>query len=331
MYELININLLAILKSLPLQLGHVDEYDYLMQNRYLVGDLGYQKRYCTYWRLFGAGLSADFRREYFTILQEHLNNNNTNLEQVLRKLYIKPVNAKGHRKIQFSFSSKLIHMVDPHSPIYDSMVASFFSFNAKAKTTEEKISELLEFHQFLVAEYQRVLKLDLLTPSIQQFRQLFSPIKFTDEKVIDSLIWAFLQWQREDHEHDKRGPRDPRDLAREDKEVRKEQTDAQGIAKEYHMIDLPHGGGGKFDARELVKHIRESGYDYIVQGQQNSSFASHTKPYSLDYWLRRFAKNPDTKQAVNSVCDALVATGLFKTSNKPDPVTGRWVKALCLV
>jgi hypothetical protein len=99
------------------------------------------------------------------------------------------------------------------------------------------------------------------------------------------------------------------------------------------MIDLPHGGRGNiFDEQELVKHVREElRSNYIVQGQQNVSLAEHTKPHSLDYWLRQFAECPDTKQAVNSVCDALVATGLFKTADKPDPVTGRRVKALCLV
>ena len=69
----------------------------------------------------------------------------------------------------------------------------------------------------------------------------------------------------------------------------------------------------------------------LFKVSNKSSRANHTKPYSLDYWLRQFAKNPDTKQAVNSVCVALVATGLFKTSDKPDPVTERWVNALCLV
>ncbi len=76
------------------------------------------------------------------------------------------------------------------------------------------------------------------------------------------------------------------------------------------MINLPYGT--PFDENDLVAHIRASGRDYIIQGQQASSFAKHTKPHSLDYWFRQnYASNNDTKQAENSVLDALVATGLF--------------------
>lgn len=75
------------------------------------------------------------------------------------------------------------------------------------------------------------------------------------------------------------------------------------------MITLPYGG--QFNERDLVKHIRASGRNYIIQGQQTVAEADHTKPSSLDYWLRQFAHNRDTKQAEASVIDALVNTGLF--------------------
>jgi hypothetical protein len=145
--------------------------------------------------------------------------------------------------------------------------------------------------------------------------------------------------QREDHKpvERKESPGEGKD-----KGERTEQTDDQRhiarsfqgtVAKERFTIYLPHGGGGKFDACELVKHIRASGRDYIIQGQQMASFANHTKPRSLDYWLRqKFAKQRDTKQAVNSVCEDLVATGLFKISyDLVCPSTGRRVKGLRLV
>lgn len=75
------------------------------------------------------------------------------------------------------------------------------------------------------------------------------------------------------------------------------------------MIRLPFGG--HFDEHDLVSYIRASGRDYIIQGQQAVARARHTKPQSLDFWLRQFAPNPDTKQAENSVLENLVATKLF--------------------
>ena len=76
------------------------------------------------------------------------------------------------------------------------------------------------------------------------------------------------------------------------------------------MIDLSQGG--TFDEELLITHLRDEGRDYIIQGQQACSLAGHTKPRSLDYWLRtNGAINRDTKQAENEVLAALVNTGRF--------------------
>lgn len=79
------------------------------------------------------------------------------------------------------------------------------------------------------------------------------------------------------------------------------------------MIQLKYGG--EFDEHDLVAFIKSSGRDYIIQGQQACTLANHLKPQSLDYWLRTKAANPDTKQAENSVLEALIATGLFAVDN----------------
>ena len=77
------------------------------------------------------------------------------------------------------------------------------------------------------------------------------------------------------------------------------------------MINLINGGA--FDENLLISHIRDSERDFIIQGQQSCSFAKHTKPQSLDYWLRtNGASNQDTKQAQNEVVAALVETGNFE-------------------
>ena len=65
------------------------------------------------------------------------------------------------------------------------------------------------------------------------------------------------------------------------------------------MINLSYGGS--FNAQALVQHIRRSGRNYIIQGQTACARANHPKQQSLDYWLRQFAHNPDTKQADNNI------------------------------
>jgi hypothetical protein len=100
------------------------------------------------------------------------------------------------------------------------------------------------------------------------------------------------------------------------------------------FIKLPYGGpGAGFYVSELVDHIRSTGRDYIVQGGQNVTLAKHTKPNSLDVWLRtRFVTNADTRQTARAVMEALEATGRFRIAyGLRCPDSGRFVKGLRLL
>jgi len=100
------------------------------------------------------------------------------------------------------------------------------------------------------------------------------------------------------------------------------------------FIKLPYGGpGAGFRVSELVKHIRGTGRDYIIQGGQDVTLAKHTKPNSLDVWLRtRFATNPDTRQTAEEVMNALEATGRFQVvRGLRCPESGRLVNGLRLL
>ncbi len=96
------------------------------------------------------------------------------------------------------------------------------------------------------------------------------------------------------------------------------------------MITLRYGG--RFNELDLVAYIKASNRKHIIQGQQAVSLKDHTKPNSLDHWLRQFGLNQDTKQAENSVIDDLVATGLFRRASAlPCPDSGRLCKGLILI
>ena len=100
------------------------------------------------------------------------------------------------------------------------------------------------------------------------------------------------------------------------------------------FIKLPYGGpAAGFRVSELVSHIRGIGSNYIIQGQQKATLVKHTKPHSLDVWLRtHYARNPDVKQAANEVLDAIVATRQFQLVRRlPCPDSGRLVKGLRLL
>jgi len=99
-------------------------------------------------------------------------------------------------------------------------------------------------------------------------------------------------------------------------------------------IELPHGGPEeRLFVDDLVQHIRESGRDYIIQGQTNCTLTNHPKPNSLDVWLRRKCTvRSDTKQAVNDVIDELIATQLFKVEKRLRcPDSGNYCKGIRLL
>jgi len=98
------------------------------------------------------------------------------------------------------------------------------------------------------------------------------------------------------------------------------------------VIDLPYGGA-QFNEHELVGYIRSFSppRDYIIVGKPRDALATHRKKASLDYWLRQRSRHPDTMQAVDSVIDDLVATGLFVAEDRLlCPESGRYCKGLRL-
>jgi hypothetical protein len=99
------------------------------------------------------------------------------------------------------------------------------------------------------------------------------------------------------------------------------------------MITLPYGGKNvSFDENDLIRYMKSTCRNYIIQGQQNCSLANHTKKSSLDYWLRiNYAATPDTKQAVNKVIEQLMNTDKYEIENKlPCPDSGHLCKGIRL-
>jgi len=97
------------------------------------------------------------------------------------------------------------------------------------------------------------------------------------------------------------------------------------------LINLPDGNNS-FDSNSLKEHIISTGRNYIIQGQKACKRIDHTKPNSLDCWLRdNYARNPDTKQAVNEVIADLVNTGDFAEGEFDCPDSGERCKGVKII
>jgi hypothetical protein len=196
-YQIINDHIDPILATITDY--HVNEYDWLVANIAHVANDEYQRRYRKYWVMNPARLSDEFYESYFNLIEGYIAapNNPPLITTLTNDLYQIPTHKKGKQSVQFSFASKLLHMIDHHSPIYDDLIASFYFWEPPdQKQPEQRIQELGNFHQFLCQEFGRILKANLLQPAITAFRRHFPRAHFTDTKIIDSLIWSFVAWLR---------------------------------------------------------------------------------------------------------------------------------------
>jgi hypothetical protein len=200
-YEIINRNIDLILDNMDENLDIRTYLTLLSRSRNVdvTRDTEFQNKYCRYWRLFGAGLSQDFRSAYFELMEGFKGRVLASIREVSLILSKVPSNSIGKRTLQFSFASKLLHTLDPHRPIYDSMVATFYRFTVPnpTKSLEGRLQVFLSFYDFLTAEYKKVLTNRLLGQSIAIFRNHFSlSDEYTDERIVDTLIWRIMDLQK---------------------------------------------------------------------------------------------------------------------------------------
>jgi hypothetical protein len=189
-YDLINKNIHLILDKMPR--SHINDYEELVRD---LGDNvneSYQGKYKAFWAMNAARLSKSFCDRYFQLLKEQIEEPK-NLEEITMELYDTPCNSRGFNSLQFSFSTKLFHMADRHSPIYDRYIATFFSFihPSTQSSVQKRLDKFMSFHRELKEEYEEVISRGILKPALDAFRERFNPSYFTDEKIIDSIIWEF--------------------------------------------------------------------------------------------------------------------------------------------
>jgi hypothetical protein len=176
---------------------HVQDYDWL-SDKIFIWDLStsqdFRKRYSSFWRLSGAGLDDRFKKAYFTFFQKNKLNKNISPVDVADYLKNIPTNSKGDQTIQFSFATKMVHMINPAMPIYDKMIRNFYHIPDPPAGGDytRKLSYCKEIYSFLMTEYDRVINNKLLQESINKFHFHLQPKNFTVQKIIDSLLWGFI-------------------------------------------------------------------------------------------------------------------------------------------
>jgi hypothetical protein len=184
------------------RIDDLDKYVHLRERLLADGaeaalDAAFQRLYRTYWRMNVARLGDSFYSKYFTLLAECRRAGYADISEIVRALATADDSDK--QSLQFSFATKLAHMVDPRIPVYDSFVAAFYFYNPPPSNRpfEERLAALLTFHSFLQAEYARVIDKGLLGEALRGFRAHFQiGNAICDERLIDWLLWGWVSLLR---------------------------------------------------------------------------------------------------------------------------------------
>jgi hypothetical protein len=169
---------------------HFQDYYYLLDNLHkgnVAENVEYQRKYKGYWVM--GRLSPKFYQRYFDILENN-KNNGISINYVVNEL------QNIDNKIHFSFSSKLVHMIDNEKPIYDSKINNFYRLPEwKLGLPKERVDKIIKIYDFLSREYKRVKDHRLLSISISKVRNYYKLSEMiTDEKIMDSIIWMFINY-----------------------------------------------------------------------------------------------------------------------------------------
>lgn len=199
MYRIINESIDKIITGESLK--HFEEYYYLLYNLQKLNvsaEPDYQRRYKKFWRM--GRKSENYYKCYFDMLEDNKNNKDITLEFVIKNLYKKELYKNERVNLEFSFSTKLIHMINNEKPIYDSKISKFYHLPKwTGQSLEERLYKINKIYYFLVNEFKRVKYEGLLNKSINKIRKHYKlDNKISDEKIMDSIIWMFISYAESD-------------------------------------------------------------------------------------------------------------------------------------
>lgn len=152
----------------------------------------FQFTYRSFYRLDNAGLTPEFKKRYFELLQEH-RIKAIDLKAICIDLYNHKT-RKGLNSVQFSFVTKLANTINPNFPIYDSEVIKLFNFNQPyyLKDRDEKIDKYLEQYDYIQHVSKELIKNEDIQSIFLEMDSLFGDVckSIGDIKKLDFLMWG---------------------------------------------------------------------------------------------------------------------------------------------
>ncbi len=172
----------------------IDVYGFLksqFENSNVTQNYLFQFVYRSFYRLDNAGLTTQFKTEYFNLMQEYRQLDSFDFATILERLF-EIVNHRRQNTFQFSFATKMQNTINNNKPIYDNEVAKVFSFNRprQGANFNDKLDFFLNQLLIINQTYTTIIDSNSLQNIIYLFDNKFQQNNLGQIKKLDFIFWS---------------------------------------------------------------------------------------------------------------------------------------------
>jgi hypothetical protein len=191
-------NLEQILIELKRRRKDVNKYIFL-KTKFSKGcnmenDIEFEDTYKTFYVMRRAGLTDEYFKKYFELLNTRDFGNQNKLTDFLTKMD-GILTSQNHNSIQFSFATKALHTINNDLPIYDVHVGNFFQLRNPNDTRlpiQDRIATRQRIYNELITKFSNLLSLDETRKYLSGIRsKLNGADVINDTKLLDFIIWLY--------------------------------------------------------------------------------------------------------------------------------------------
>ncbi len=144
-------------------------------------DLDFQKAFNGFFRM--GRRTAAYYADYYKYLQDH-KTTGIIFAEALTYLY------ERHGRLEMSFVSKMVALVDPKYPIWDSVVTKgHFGIMAPYANVKNRLQKGIEKYEQYCQRYDTYMQTAEAKTKIAEFEKLFPGTEITDVKKLDFMLW----------------------------------------------------------------------------------------------------------------------------------------------
>lgn len=162
----------------------IKKYQFLRQRLFETNvseDRDFQRAFNGFFRM--GRRTETYYNDYYSYLQQH-KESGIDFAKALTYLY------ERHGRLEMSFVSKMVAMVDPTLPIWDSVVTKgHFGIVAPYANVKNRLQKGIEKYEQYCRSYSTYMQSAEAIEKIKEFDKLFPNTKMTDVKKLDFMLW----------------------------------------------------------------------------------------------------------------------------------------------